>query len=574
MKKRKKISFRMHITIVFAVAVACVVLVCWGACKLFLKDYYENNKLDQLEETYSAINASLGTSGVVSEQYDALAEYCYRITSDEHITVAFSYYDEDGNLILFSTSFSDTENEETSTEDSVSVSDVNEKDIETVPSQVPFPKILPKDESDSTDSDTENPPDKRNRDGMENGQDLFLFYSGFDSNLINANIGETLRTAENYKISTLTYSASETKSYDLHGTTDCGLFIVLRANQSNITSAADAACQFLTYVGLIVIVLGSVMVFVLSRFITRPIEHMSKAADEMAHLHFDVHCPESKTREIDSLAGSLNHLSDELETTIGELKESNNELQKDIAHKVEIDNMRTEFLSNVSHELKTPIALIQGYAEGLNDNINDDAESRQFYCDVIIDEAKKMNTMVKKLLTLNQIECGQDMLSMERFDLVTLLRSVIESTEVLGKEKNVMVHFKETEPVYVWADEYMIEEVVTNYVSNAFHHVCKSNEIAVSLVKKDKLVRCSVYNTGNPIPEDDLDKIWTKFYKVDKARTREYGGSGIGLSIVKAIMDNHNRDFGVINHEGGVEFWFELELAAVEDEETEDDSSN
>ena len=653
MKKRRKISFRMHITIVFAVAVALVVLVCWGACKLFLKDYYENNKLDQLEEVYAAINASMGEDGIVTEQYEALEEYCYRVTSDERITIFFSYYDEDGELNFFSTSFMDSDDEEMQTEDMLPTVDRLTGDTQFVPGNrdlspeesdgtlttdsvgndgdtgteagsngtsgtdteagsnetsgtdteaggkvnsgddteesgtgtsetgaeedevgVPGEKTDASDGTEGTkksgdgagsEEDGKQPPEARNRDGMESVQELFLFYSGFDSDMIQANIGDTLRVSDNYKISLLNYSASETTTYDLHGYTDCGLFIVLRANQSNITSASKAACDFLTYVGIIVIVLGSIMVFFLSRYITRPIEHMSKAADEMAHLHFDVHCPESRTREMDSLADSLNHLSEELETTIAELKESNNELQKDIAHKVEIDNMRSEFLSNVSHELKTPIALIQGYAEGLNENLDDgDIESRRFYCDVIIDEAHKMNTMVRKLLTLNQIECGQDMLSMERFDLTALVRSVIDSTEVLGRDKNVIVHFKETAPVYVWADEYMIEEVVTNYISNAFHHVAKSNEIAVTFEKKDGIVRCSVYNTGNPIPEEDIDKIWTKFYKVDKARTREYGGSGIGLSIVKAIMDNHNREFGVINHEGGVEFWFTLELAEGE----------
>ncbi len=105
----------------------------------------------------------------------------------------------------------------------------------------------------------------------------------------------------------------------------------------------------------------------------------------------------------------------------------------------------------------------------------------------------------------------------------------------------------------------MIEEVLTNYISNAVHHVSGANIIEVKLIRKESVVRVAVYNTGENIPEEDLDKVWIKFYKVDKARTREYGGSGIGLSIVKAIMDAHNQACGVVNHKNGVEFWFELD---------------
>ena len=229
------------------------------------------------------------------------------------------------------------------------------------------------------------------------------------------------------------------------------------------------------------------------------------------------------------------------------------------ARGVKVDEMRKEFLSNVTHELKTPIALIQGYAEGLKDNITEDLESREFYCDVIIDEASKMNKMVKKLLTLNQLEFGNGMVEMERFDIVALVRSVLESSDILIKQNEIQLLFQQSEPMDVWADEYMIEEVVTNYLTNAIHYATNEKVIDIRVRKNENTVRVSVFNTGDPIPEADIDKIWIKFYKVDKARTREYGGNGIGLSIVKAIMEAHNKRYGVINHSNGVEFWFELD---------------
>jgi len=191
--------------------------------------------------------------------------------------------------------------------------------------------------------------------------------------------------------------------------------------------------------------------------------------------------------------------------------------------------------------------------------VSEDAESREFYCDVIIDEASKMNKMVKKLLTLNQIEFGNQMVELERFDVAMLIRSVLENSEILLKQNEIRVQYDQNQQVEVWADEYMIEEVVTNYLTNAIHYASNEKIIDIRILREAGRVRVSFFNTGEPIPEEDIEKIWIKFYKADKARTREYGGNGIGLSIVKAIMEAHNKPYGVINHSNGVEFWFELD---------------
>jgi signal transduction histidine kinase len=223
--------------------------------------------------------------------------------------------------------------------------------------------------------------------------------------------------------------------------------------------------------------------------------------------------------------------------------------------------MRTDFLSNVSHELKTPIALIQGYAEGLKDGIADDVESRNYYIDVIIDEAAKMNTMVKRLLTLNQLEFGDDEPIMERFDIAELVRSVVNANEIRANQKNLKIITENADnTLYAWGDEIKVEEVITNYISNAINHCKGDNLIKVTIENKDDAnIRVKVFNTGDAIPDEDIDRIWEKFYKVDKARTREYGGNGIGLSIVKAIMTSMGKEAGVRNLDNGVEFWFDLD---------------
>lgn len=347
---------------------------------------------------------------------------------------------------------------------------------------------------------------------------------------------------------------------ELFGVLDTGMYIYINTNYQSMSENVNIFSKFLWYIGIGVIVFAVILMVFISNHFTEPIMQLTDIAKSMSELNFEVKYPVTTKDEIGVLGSSINTLSEALEKTISELKTANNELQKDIENKIQIDEMRKEFLSNVSHELKTPIALIQGYAEGLQDNINDDSESREFYCEVIIDEADKMNRMVKKLLTLNQIEFGKDQFNFERFDIVPVLQSVMHSASILAEQKGASILMPDYEPVYVWADEYFVEEVVTNYVSNAINHVEGENKIEIFLSETGKTVRISVFNTGKCIPSDELDKVWIKFYKVDKARTRAYGGSGIGLSIVRAIMDSMNQKCGVFNHEDGVEFWFELDL--------------
>ena len=349
-------------------------------------------------------------------------------------------------------------------------------------------------------------------------------------------------------------------SINLIGYLDGDFTVIISTPMESIQTSARLFGQFTMYVGLILIICGAIAMYLYSRQFTKPIEDMAKAANQMSHLDFDMKVPTGSDDELGRLGNSINELSSKLELTISELKTANNELQKDIEQKVQIDEMRKEFLSHVSHELKTPIALIQGYSEGLKDNILDDEESKEFYCDVIADEAKKMNRMVQKLLTLNQIEFGNNQVNMERFDITEMIRNMVESSKILVEKQGVTIIFDEPE-MHVWADEFMIEEVVNNYLSNARNHVTDGGIIKVSYCQNGNNLRVKVFNTGNHIPQEDIDKLWVKFYKVDKARTREYGGSGIGLSIVEATMKAHGRDYGVDNVEGGVEFYFEVESA-------------
>lgn len=368
---------------------------------------------------------------------------------------------------------------------------------------------------------------------------------------------------DNYKILQVTDNRMASKYLVLWGTLEDGKLVMMRTALESIRESVEIANRFLAYIGICGILVSMLVVLAVTQRITRPIRRLTEIAGQMSELDFSAKYEiGNDSQEIEQLGIYMNRLSSTLERAISELKTANNELKSDIEKKEQIDEMRKEFLSNVSHELKTPLALIQGYAEGLNECINDDAESRSFYCDVIMDEAGKMNRMVQKLLTLNHLEFGDDPITIDRFDITELIHGVIENNSLLIEQSEIRLVFDEPE-TYVWGDEFQIEEVVTNYLSNAMHYVAGDKMIRIYYTVREDMLRISVFNTGSHIPDEDVDHIWDKFYKVDKARTREYGGSGIGLSIVKAIMDSHHRTCGVSNHPDGVEFWFELDKNAV-----------
>lgn len=386
--------------------------------------------------------------------------------------------------------------------------------------------------------------------------------------------GTVMRQTDDY----ILYRSSDwqggTEYLKMYGYFSDGSFFMMQSPLESIRESAALANRFLIYLGVIGIVFGGALVWFFSRKITKPIMELADLSKEMANLNFDVRYTSGRSDEIGILGENFNKMSKQLEKTVSELKRANNELKKDIARKEKMEDMRNEFLGNVSHELKTPIALIQGYAEGLKEGVSDDAESREFYCDVIMDEAGKMNQMVKNLLTLNQLEFGSDEVSFERFDMAGLVRGVLASCEILIQQADAKVNFVSDETVYVWADEFKTEQVVRNYLTNAVHHVENEKRIEVRITGKEGKVRVSVFNSGKPIPEEDLPKLWDKFYKVDKAHTREYGGNGIGLSIVKAIMESFHQKYGVKNFENGVEFWFELDAQNVADERNRDEENN
>ena len=342
--------------------------------------------------------------------------------------------------------------------------------------------------------------------------------------------------------------------------------LYIRMPFASIKDSVKISNNFLYLIGCFTILIGGIVVSFISRRFTTPILELNAIANKMAKLDFS---HKYRTTEVDDeindLGKSINTMSDKLERTIKRLRETNIELEKDIEEKSKIDEMRKQFISDVSHELKTPIALIQGYSEGLIENVNTDEENRKFYAEVILDEANKMDKLVQQLLELMKLEYGKREFNNKRFDICELIREVIRKSKVMIEEKVIEVQFDEQDSVMVFADDFYIEQVVTNYFTNALKHVKEKDgkkqiKINIGSNIEKNTVRIGVFNTGDQIQEENLARIWNRFYKVDESRNREDGGTGIGLSLVKAIMNNYKKEYGVTNKENGVEFYFDLDL--------------
>jgi two-component system, OmpR family, sensor histidine kinase VanS len=324
------------------------------------------------------------------------------------------------------------------------------------------------------------------------------------------------------------------------------------------------ANQFFLLTGVLTLIIGGIFALIYAKRFTQPILELNVIAQNMVKLNFTKMYPVKTQDEIGELGHSINSLSEQLGKSINDLQQANQQLHQDNEHQKKIDEIRKEFISNVSHELKTPIALIQGYAEGLKLNVIENEQDKNFYCDVITDEITKMNKLVRTLLDLSEIDSGYLKLDKEVFDLAQLTEDVIGKYHLIFKDKEIILLVQRDSDAFVCADIYRIEQVLVNYINNALGHINGNKTLRVSIEALDKKVKVAVFNSGDPIPEDALEKIWFSFYKVDKARTRAYGGTGLGLSIVRAILEQHKANFGVSNLPDGVEFWFELERTQSE----------
>ena len=564
MKKSIKYTF----TMIFVGIVAALLLMMYVIQHFFLQDYYLNRKIGMLDVGYKTIDQVVVIAEENGETVFDLINREYGKNMEDSPTIAiFRTLNERSNIDVALLDSEGTDMASTSREGDWLAMKLRlyllYKDY-----------LVP-----DSDNIVPDPIENNSGDGQKK-QD----YPGMRNNGIPAGI-EVLRQGDNYTVQKYYDRRSGSSYLEYWGTfSDGKTHFLMSMPLASIQEGVSVSNHFLLLTGLAVLVIGSIAVYFASRQITVPIDRLAALSERMSQLDFSARYEENSENEIGRLGVSMNRMSERLEDTIGQLKDANLklqdanlQLQEDIDQKVKVDEMRKEFIADVSHELKTPIALIEGYAEGLMEGLAEDPESRDYYCSVIVDESAKMNKMVRQLTSLISYEFGENKLECTEFNLAEMIRSVIASNRIQIEEAGVNLEMDLPENASVFADEFKIEEVFSNYLSNALHHASgeknirirmekvqadaakEENRTAAAAEKEEPAAwRVLVYNDGNRIPEDSLPHLWEKFYKVDKARTRAYGGSGIGLSIVKAIMEAHKGQYGVENLENGVEFSFTL----------------
>lgn len=520
---KKKTSLSIKLTIMMILLVCGIIGLGWIMNHLFLEEFYVNQKKQELFDGFEVIEKAYEEEILGDEEFDVTFEL---LCSNSNFSILV--IDAESKVIRAST-----------------------QDVQSLTKQL---QQMIQDQNLDYGNDRDDY-DKKRPGWSEPFPDVYYTQN------------QTLLEGENYSLVHQIDARLQAEYLVLWGKLGSGSYVYMRTALESIRESAAITNRFFLATGLFGLIISIIMIFIIARNTTRPIKELTNISRAMSDLRFEVKYQPKKqdSVEVAELGAHMNEMSDALEKTISSLKIANNELKQDIEKKEQIDEMRKEFLSNVSHELKTPIALIQGYAEGLKDGISADPESRDYYCDVIVDEANKMNRMVKQLLTLNQLEFGNELVEMSRFNISEMVSGLVQANKLLAEQNGIEISFEETKDVYVWGDAFKVEEVITNYISNAINHASGEKKVQIYFEQKEKVLRVCVYNTGNAIPEEELDKIWEKFYKVDKARTREYGGSGVGLSIVKAIMESMHQACGVRNLTNGVEFWMELENGCITD---------
>ena len=326
-----------------------------------------------------------------------------------------------------------------------------------------------------------------------------------------------------------------------------------------VGEATSVTRKYYVYVYIAAVILIAILSLIYSKMISKPLISLNSTATRISQLDFSAKCEVTSNDELGSLGRTLNFLSEKLGVTLNELKTANEQLKGDIEKEKQLEKMTKEFIASVSHELKTPISLIEGYAEGLKDGIpkGDDVA---YYLDVIIDESKNMNSLVCDMMDLSQLESGNFKLIMSEFNLSDLINSIYKKYLNSINDRLIKLNISSTmKNIVVCGDPSRIEEVMNNLISNAIRHTPINKAITITLKTKADKMFVEIENEGSFIGSEDLDRIWDKFYKVDKSGNKHFGGTGLGLSIVKNILFLHKSAFGVSNTAAGVCFYFTLD---------------
>ncbi len=341
-----------------------------------------------------------------------------------------------------------------------------------------------------------------------------------------------------------------------------GLTMHVYRLRSPVDTNARIAVVFIAVLTMILLSIALTLIFIFVNRTTKPLIEMSRVTQDMSKLDFTQKCEPSNVEEIDQLSQSINDMGQSLETALADLSRQNEKLQQDIEQERTIEQLRSAFINGVSHELKTPIAIISGYAEGVEAFLEaGDAEKASAYCRTIRSETDRMNNLVLKLLEIIKYESGDYQPVAENFRISDIFDDWFLRNEKILSEKKIFVE-NLTDPSFIGhADTFMVATVASNYLSNAVSHAEGEKRITVNTERVGNVFRVSVFNTGKPIADKDIHKIWDSFYRADKSMSRAQGRFGLGLAVVVSIQRLQNMEYGVRNEPDGVTFWFDIEAS-------------
>ncbi|WP_242847852.1 sensor histidine kinase [Fervidicella metallireducens] len=329
--------------------------------------------------------------------------------------------------------------------------------------------------------------------------------------------------------------------------------VLVTARLQPIDEASKVLVMFMPYIGMIVLIVSVTGALIYSKIIAQPLIRITNVAKEMAKLNFDKKCIVTGEDEIGELSKSLNELSYNLQKTMTELKDANEKLVNDIEKERELEKKRREFLATISHELKTPITIIKGQLEGMIANIGV-YKQRDKYLNRSHQVLMDMENMVKEILEISKIESDGFKPNLKEVNISNLINSLVNSVSVLAEEKNIDMIMNISDNLFVYVDEMLIKKAIANIINNAINHTNRGEKVYLNLVEKEEHIIFEVENTGVHIEEKELSEIFKPFYRLEKSRSRSTGGSGLGLYIVKMILDAHNIRYKMNNTELGVMF--------------------
>ena len=375
--------------------------------------------------------------------------------------------------------------------------------------------------------------------------EVYLFNS-LDNNCIlnNKNIGikkiinNFINSSESKEIIKLNDPTNKTRSILYNIKTENNEYIILNTALEDVNSTTSVLRSQLIYITLIIILLAIIVSVYLSKKLNKPIINITKEAKKLAKGNHELNIEESNIKEIDDLRIALNYASKEINKT---------------------DELRRDLLANVSHDLKTPLTMIKAYAEMIRYINKEDEKKRKENLNIIIDETDRLNILVNDILSLSKLEANQETLELSEFDLVDLINNIIKKYNIIKETENYKFILKMPKKAIVLGDVNKISQVIYNLINNAINYTGDDLTITIEVIEKKKSYLVNIIDSGKGIKEEELNLIWNKYYKNEKNHKRNKVGTGVGLSIVKNILDRHKFNYGVKSKKGnGTTFYFEI----------------